>query len=61
MRPEKSEVERLWGCNNKAAELLGWQPKYGGADGLRRGLSETIAWFTNPSNLSRYKSDIYNI
>jgi dTDP-glucose 4,6-dehydratase len=61
LRPEKSEVERLWGCNNKAGELLGWRPKYGGADGLRRGLSETIAWFTNPSNLSRYKSDIYNI
>jgi len=61
LRPEKSEVERLWGCNKKAEEFLGWQPKYGGSDGLRRGLSETIAWFTNPTNLSRYKSDLYNI
>ncbi|QWG17058.1 NAD-dependent 4,6-dehydratase LegB [Bradyrhizobium sediminis] len=61
LRPEKSEVERLWGSNSKASELLGWQPKYGDLDGLRRGLGETIAWFTNPSNLSRYKSDIYNI
>jgi len=61
LRPEKSEVERLWGSNDKAAALLGWQPKYGGLDGLRRGLSETIAWFRSHSDLSRYKSDLYNI
>ncbi len=60
-RPEKSEVERLWGANAKAKELLGWQPKYGGIDGFRRGIAETIEWFTKPANLSRYKSDIYNI
>lgn len=61
LRPEKSEVERLWGCNSKAGELLGWRPKYGNLEGLRRGLSETVEWFTNPSNLARYKADIYNI
>ncbi|MGQ0684312.1 NAD-dependent 4,6-dehydratase LegB [Bradyrhizobium sp.] len=61
LRPEKSEVERLWGSNDKAAALLGWQPKYGGLDGLHRGLGETIAWFANDANLSRYKSDLYNI
>jgi NAD dependent epimerase/dehydratase len=61
LRPEKSEVERLWASNAKARELLGWQPGYGGRDGFLRGLSETIAWFRNPSHLSAYKADIYNI
>ncbi|MBI3534468.1 MAG: SDR family NAD(P)-dependent oxidoreductase [Deltaproteobacteria bacterium] len=38
LRPEKSEVERLWGDNQKAKKLLGWEPKYFGKDGLRAGL-----------------------
>jgi dTDP-glucose 4,6-dehydratase len=61
LRPEKSEVERLWASNAKARELLGWQPQYGGRDGFLRGLTETIAWFREPSRLSAYKADIYNI
>jgi NAD dependent epimerase/dehydratase len=60
-RPEKSEVERLWASNAKAKELLGWEPKYGGLEGFKRGLSETIAWFTNLENLKGYKADVYNI
>lgn len=61
LRPEKSEVERLWAANQKAKELLGWEPQYGGKEGFRRGLEETIEWFTNPQNLSQYKADVYNI
>ncbi len=61
VRPEKSEVERLWASNDKARTLLGWQPQYGGLDGFRRGLTETVAWFTNPSNLASYKHDLYNL
>jgi NAD dependent epimerase/dehydratase len=61
LRPEKSEVERLWASNAKARELLNWQPKYGGRKGFLRGLTETIAWFRDPANLSAYKADIYNI
>ena len=61
LRPEKSEVERLWADNSKAAELLGWKPQYAGLDGLRVGLSQTAEWFSNPENLRNYKSDIYNI
>ena len=61
LRPDKSEVERLWADNSKARELLGWQPAYGGLEGFRRGLSETVEWFTNPANLSRYKADRYNL
>jgi NAD dependent epimerase/dehydratase len=61
LRPEKSEVERLWASNSKAMELLNWQPQYGGLDGFRRGLVETIAWFTKPENLHRYKAELYNL
>jgi len=61
LRPEKSEVERLWADNSKADKLFGWQPTYSGQDGFRRGLSETIAWFTQSENLRSYKSDIYNL
>lgn len=61
LRPEKSEVERLWAANAKAHELFGWQPAYGGLDGFRRGLSETVAWFAEAANLRGYKSDIYNL
>ena len=61
LRPEKSEVERLWASNSLARELLGWRPRYGGLDGFRRGLEETVAWFAEPSNLVSYKSHIYNL
>ncbi len=61
MRPEKSEVERLWGDNSKAKALAEWEPEYGGLDGFKRGLDETIQWFTDGENLKKYKSDIYNI
>ena len=61
LRPDKSEVERLWASNTKAHDLLGWQPQYGGRDGFMRGLTETVAWFREPSNLVAYKADIYNL
>jgi len=61
LRPEKSEVERLWASNAKAGELLDWQPEYGGVEGFHRGLEKTVAWFCNPSHLESYKSEIYNL
>ena len=61
LRPDKSEVERLWADNSKARELLGWTPAYGGLDGFRRGLAETVQWFTDPANLGRYKVNQYNL
>ncbi|WP_188066261.1 NAD-dependent 4,6-dehydratase LegB [Brevibacillus brevis] len=61
LRPEKSEVERLWADNSKAKELLGWEPDYSGTEGFKRGLAETIEWFLNPSHLSQYKAGIYNL
>jgi dTDP-glucose 4,6-dehydratase len=61
IRPPLSEVERLWADNTKARDLLGWTPEYGGLDGFRRGLAETVDWFRDPANLAGYKADIYNI
>lgn len=61
LRPDKSEVERLWADNSKAKKLLGWEPEYNGLKGLKRGLMETIHWFTQSENLRSYKTGIYNI
>jgi dTDP-glucose 4,6-dehydratase len=61
LRPKKSEVERLWASNDKAAKLTGWVPEYAGLEGFRRGLAETIDWFRDVDNLKAYKADVYNI
>lgn len=61
LRPEKSEVDRLWASNAKAGELLDWRPAYAGLDGFRRGLAETVKWFSLRENLGMYKADIYNL
>lgn len=61
LRPENSEVERLWADNSKAKQLFGWQPGYGGREGFKRGLDETAEWFARPDNLRGYKADIYNL
>ena len=61
VRPKDSEVNRLWAENQKAKDILNWQPAYGGYEGFKRGLSETADWFTNPENLKQYKSNVYNI
>jgi len=56
LRPEKSEVFRLWCDNSLINQLTGFKPEFSIEDGLR----ETITWFLNPQNLVKYKSDIYN-
>jgi dTDP-glucose 4,6-dehydratase len=61
LRPNDSEVERLWADNSKAKELFGWSQRYGGNDGFVRGLAETVMWFSQPENLRMYKSSKYNI
>jgi len=57
IRPDKSEVKRLFGSNQKLKELTDWNPKYDLDDGLK----ETIDWFSDKDNLKSYKSDIYNV
>jgi NAD dependent epimerase/dehydratase len=61
LRPKDSEVQRLWADNSKIFTLFGWKPEYAGLEGLSRGLEQTIAWFSDPTNLKRYKSSRYNI
>ncbi len=61
VRPEKSEVVRLCADNSKARKLTGWEPEYRGREGLKKGMTETISWFTKPENLARYKADLYNL
>ena len=55
LRPEKSEVNRLFGCNEKILRLTDWKPQYS----LEEGLSNTIEFLRN--NLDKYKVDVYNI
>ncbi len=57
IRPEKSEVRRLWCDNSKIKMLTGFKPEYE----IARGFKETIEWFKNPENLKKYKGDIYNV
>jgi NAD dependent epimerase/dehydratase len=55
IRPEKSEVERLYCDNAKILENTSWKPKYE----LKAGLIETIDWLKN--NLNHYKINNYNV
>jgi NAD dependent epimerase/dehydratase len=57
LRPEKSEVFRLFGSKEKITQLTPWQPQFN----LEQGIAATIEWFKNPSNLSQYKAHIYNL
>lgn len=57
VRPEKSEVFRLWCDNGKIQALTGWEPRHT----LREGLEKTVEWFSDPRNLAKYKPGIYNI
>ena len=57
LRPEKSEVFRLMGSNEKLKIFTDWEQKYS----LEEGLKETILWFSKKENLQFYKSDLYNV
>ena len=61
LRPEKSEVMRLFASNLKASEVLGWSPNYGGYEGFMLGINKTVEWFKVESNLSSYNPEIYYI
>ena len=55
LRPEKSEVNRLLGSNEKIMRLTNWKPQYT----FKQGIDETIKWMRE--NLDAYKTDIYNV
>ncbi len=55
LRPEKSEVNRLLGCNEKIKKLTDWTPQFT----FEQGLKETIDFLR--ANMDKYKADIYNL
>jgi NAD dependent epimerase/dehydratase len=57
LRPEKSEVFRLWCDNTKIEKLTGFKPRID----IREGLQKTIDWITQPDHLKVYKSELYNV
>jgi NAD dependent epimerase/dehydratase len=57
LRPQDSEVQRLWCDNALIRRLTGFEPQFTLEEGLRR----TIEWFRQPANLARYKADLYNV
>lgn len=61
LRPEKSEVRRLCADAQKAFRIASWKPEKQGSEGLRAGLEQTIAWFTDPKNLAQYKTGQYTL
>jgi NDP-hexose 4,6-dehydratase len=56
LRPPRSEVERLICDASKLAAATSWKPEHS----LEEGLARTIAWFTDPGNLARYRPLDYN-
>ena len=57
MRPDNSEVQRLKCDNSKLRKAASFVPQIP----LRQGLERTVAWFSQPENLRRYKGNLYNV
>ena len=57
LRPDKSEVFRLWCDNSKLEKLTGYKAQ----TDIREGINKTIDWITQPNNLKAYKAEIYNV
>ena len=61
IRPQGSEVNRLFGDNTLLRQLTAWKPAYGGIEGFRLGLVQTAEWFSDPENLSYYRPGTYMV
>jgi NAD dependent epimerase/dehydratase len=57
LRPEASEVFRLWCDNSLLRGLTGIEPRVS----LRDGLTRSVKWFADPKKLEKYKAEIYNV
>ena len=57
IRPENSEVERLFCDNSKLLKYTDWNPKYS----LEQGIDEVIEWMKKPGNMNYFKFDRYNV
>ena len=61
LRPEKSEVDRLFADNTKAKKILNWTPSSSSKKGFEEGLKKTLNWLSKEENLQKYKTNIYNV
>ena len=61
LRPELSEVNRLYGDNTLIKKITNWKPLYSGKEGFKRGLVKTCEWFMNKENLNKYRIGEYTI
>lgn len=59
VRPEKSEVERLWADATALRTLTGWCPEFGGREGFKRGLRATVDWFLQKKDMYAGKAGSY--
>ncbi len=55
IRPGKSEVMKLWASNEKARQMIGWEPRIS----LDEGLKLTIEWIS--AHLDLYRPDRYTV
>jgi NAD dependent epimerase/dehydratase len=61
LRPENSEVDRLWADNSKAKRLLNWEPEFAGKEGFTRGLQLTTDWFVENNRVKPEKALAYHV
>ncbi len=61
LRPNNSEVERLYGDNTLIKKITNWDPQFSGLEGFKKGLKLTINWFNNSENLRFYRPNTYKI
>lgn len=59
LRPEKSEVQRLWASSQKFKSLTGWRSKFEGIEGFKSALSKTIDWYKDPNNATYFQRREY--
>jgi len=59
VRPEASEVERLWCDSSRMMNTFGWSPEHAHKDGLMRGLEKTYEWLSRHFDGSGYRSNAY--
>ena len=57
LRPAKSEVFRLWGDNKLITDLTNYRQLFD----IEKGLTKTIEWYMDKSNLSKFKTNMYNV
>lgn len=59
LRPENSEVQRLYADNSKALKMLNWQPEFAGKDGFSKALRQAVEWYAQPQNIQYFQNNNY--